>query len=639
MNTVQLNTAVVGSGAAGFCAALRLCRLGVEDVALITEGVKVGTSRNTGSDKQTYYKLSLAGDQPDSVAHMAQDLVAGGGVDGDNAYVEAALSTRAFLQLCDLGVPFPTNRFGEYVGYKTDHDPRARATSVGPLTSRYMTEALEAAARREGVTVYDNAQVISLIKNGNRVCGLLTVHPDDGTLTLFHCKNVIYATGGPAGIYADSVYPLGHSGGSGVAFEAGAVGQNLTEWQYGLASLTPRWNVSGTYMQVLPRFISVDADGVEREFLRDAFETEEACLDMVFLKGYQWPFDSRKVAAGSSVIDLLVYRERVLLGRRVYLDYRDNPFGHKINWGALSPETRDYLTRGGAAFGTPIERLSHLNAPAVALYADKGVFLTTERLEIALCAQHNNGGLAVDLWWQTNLEGLFAVGEVAGTHGVTRPGGTALNAGQVGAFRAAEYIAARRTGGPDEDEETFAALARPVWELHSHLLVELHAHPDNVQERTRQATRRMSEAGGAIRRADHLAAALAETRDELAHFPEQAGIGATARPGDAYRLRDLLIAQTVYLSAMLDYAENARTRGSALYYDPAGILRSGLEECFRFSLDDGEQNGFVRETVYHPAGCETRTRPVRPLPVGGGFFETVWRAYREGTYVDETDMN
>ena len=33
---------------------------------------------------------------------------------------------------------------------------------------------------------------------------------------------------------------------------------------------------------------------------------------MVFLKGYQWPFDVNKIFGGSSVIDLLVYQETVL---------------------------------------------------------------------------------------------------------------------------------------------------------------------------------------------------------------------------------------------------------------------------------------------------------------------------------------
>ena len=42
--------------------------------------------------------------------------------------------------------------------------------------------------------------------------GLLGLDLSDGSFVLFHCKNVVWATGGPAGIYADSVYPAGHRG-------------------------------------------------------------------------------------------------------------------------------------------------------------------------------------------------------------------------------------------------------------------------------------------------------------------------------------------------------------------------------------------------------------------------------------------
>ena len=69
---------------------------------------------------------------------------------------------------------------------------------------------------------------------------------------------------------------------------------------------------------------------------------------------------------------------------------------------------------------------------------------SSEPLEIAVCAQHNNGGLAGNIWWEsTNIKHLFPVGEVNGSHGVNRPGGSALNSGQVGGFRAAEFIANR----------------------------------------------------------------------------------------------------------------------------------------------------------------------------------------------------
>jgi thioredoxin reductase len=68
---VTLNTAIIGSGAAGYNAALRLTDYGVDDIAVITEGINMGTSRNTGSDKQTYYKMNLCADYPDSPKAMA----------------------------------------------------------------------------------------------------------------------------------------------------------------------------------------------------------------------------------------------------------------------------------------------------------------------------------------------------------------------------------------------------------------------------------------------------------------------------------------------------------------------------------------------------------------------------------------
>ena len=85
---ITLDALVIGTGAAGYNAALRLDDYGVKDIAVVTEGVKMGTSRNTGSDKQTYYKMNLCADYPDSPKAMATDLFNGKCVDGDNAYAE-----------------------------------------------------------------------------------------------------------------------------------------------------------------------------------------------------------------------------------------------------------------------------------------------------------------------------------------------------------------------------------------------------------------------------------------------------------------------------------------------------------------------------------------------------------------------
>ena len=74
-----VHSLVLGSGAAGLNAAIQLKRQGIDDVLIVSEGLDQGTSINTGSDKQTYYKLSLCGDNPDSPYAMATDYFSGGG--------------------------------------------------------------------------------------------------------------------------------------------------------------------------------------------------------------------------------------------------------------------------------------------------------------------------------------------------------------------------------------------------------------------------------------------------------------------------------------------------------------------------------------------------------------------------------
>ena len=71
----EFNTVIVGSGAAGYNGADRLFQYGQKDIALVTEGVCLGTSRNTGSDKQTYYKLTLSGSSPGTVRRWRQCFV------------------------------------------------------------------------------------------------------------------------------------------------------------------------------------------------------------------------------------------------------------------------------------------------------------------------------------------------------------------------------------------------------------------------------------------------------------------------------------------------------------------------------------------------------------------------------------
>ena len=171
MRNYDFDAVVIGTGCAGYNCADWLYDLGVTNIAIVTEAITAGTSRNTGSDKQTYYKMSLAGDAGDSARAMAETLFSGGAMDGDIALAEAANSAKSFMKLVNLGMRFPTNEYGEYVGYKTDHDPFERATSAGPLTSKFMTECLQKQAERLQIPTYDHLLAIEILKDENGVCG------------------------------------------------------------------------------------------------------------------------------------------------------------------------------------------------------------------------------------------------------------------------------------------------------------------------------------------------------------------------------------------------------------------------------------------------------------------------------------
>jgi len=635
----RVHTLVLGSGAAGLNAAVQLRNHGVEDVLIVTEGLEMGTSINTGSDKQTYYKLSLCGADADAPRLLAETFFAGNSMHGDLALVEAANSARAFLNLVNLGVPFPRDPYGQFVGYKTDHDPRQRATSIGPYTSREMCRALIREVRRREIPVREGRVAVELLtieQNGaRRAAGILALDPE-GRFETYLADNVVFAVGGPGGLYRTSVYPPVHTGAIGLALMAGARAQSLPESQYGMASTKFRWNVSGTYMQVIPAFVSTDADGRSnpREFLRDVYSDAGLQNSMVFLKGYQWPFDPRKIE-GSSLIDILVYIETVQKGRRVFLDFRRNPEGFSM--AGLSDEARTYLEKSRALQETPFLRLKQMNPGAIELYRDHGIDLEREPLEIAVCAQHNNGGLAGDAWWRSaNLARLFPVGEVNGSHGVYRPGGSALNSGQVGSLRAAEYIAAR-CAAPDLDAVRAAAAARSRARDLADWLRRCAAAKTPWRADRDAFQTRMSRAAAHIRSREELDRAVAEARQQWERLQTEGCAFGPGEAAEALRNRQLCFAHWVYLDAVRFQVESGvGSRGSAMVMDPKGRqAHPKLGERWRYAPENEEFRNRVLETTFQGDGTLRHVWvPRRPIPEGDHWFETAWAAFREGRIYD-----
>ena len=620
MRTYDFDAVVIGTGCAGYNCADWLYDLGYKNIAIMTERKNAGTSRNTGSDKQTYYKLSLAGDEGDSVMNMAETLFGGGAMDGDVALCEAANSAKCFMKLANLGVQFPTNDYGEYVGYKTDHDPYCRATSIGPYTSKKMTEVLEDSVLRKGITILDNAQAISILTDNGSVTGVLAINnrmKDGVEYIAVRAPHVVLATGGPAAIYADNVYPLSHTGNSSLALEAGADFSNLSEWQYGLASTDFRWNVSGTYQQVLPKYISIDKDGVEREFLKDYFETPSDMLKNVFLKGYEWPFDVRKIH-GSSYIDLLVYRESAILGRDVYMDFRYEPWGLENGFDVLDEVSYNYLKNSDALLPLPIERLRKMNPRAISLYLDHGIDITKEPLKVAVCAQHNNGGVRIDSNWQTNVTGLYTVGEAAGSLGIFRPGGSALNSCQVGSMRAAEHIVYQ---SKNTVSENFDAIVKAAIDTANELIEKTKSETSTLKTMRNRYGKRMSRDFAFLRDISVMSASIEEIGADIDSFSgdnlwkEYSEIPALFKNLDIIRMQEAVAATILYT------AKEFGSRGS-------GYVLDGTDFMDRLPVAENTDGRGKIVTVNKSEGISARCVPVRPIPTDRDlWFERVWNKY------------
>jgi len=656
----SLNTLIIGSGAAALNAAIRLHEQGVRDIAIATDNWGGGTSRNAGSDKQTYYKLSLAAGLPDSAFEMAKDLFSGGSMHGDIALVEAQNSLPAFFHLVDLGVPFPHDRHGGYPGYKTDNDPRGRATSAGPLTSRLMFEALAREVRNKSIPVLNRHEVIALLSEGQgdkkKTIGAIALDkknlgkPRRG-FVLFNAVNIILGTGGPAGIYKDSVYPESQVGSHGLAFEVGAVGQNLSESQFGLASTKFRWNLSGTYQQVIPRYFSTNQQGRdEREFLTEYFPDMGKLSTAIFLKGYEWPFDPGKILnCGSSLIDIAVYNETVVKKRRAFLDFSRNPSGggkvEEFSFNLLGREASSYLEKSAALLATPVQRLAKMNPPAVAIYKKQGIDLSRDPLEVALCAQHNNGGFKGNIWWESNIKHLFPVGEVNGSHGVRRPGGSALNSGQVGGLRAARFIARRYNRKPPALNAFLLSAGAQVKDklaLAEKMLDRKTENPAFIEQAREEIHKRVSSSGAAIRSARKAEEALEGAWALWARLNSEMRVRSPRELPAAFKILDLGLTHALYLEAIREYLEKGgKSRGSYLVLDSKGKEPCpGMDEMWRFSLNPPQ--AFVDQKILE-ISLDEKSKVVkkwvgiRPIPRDETWFENVWNDYREGRVVREED--
>ena len=232
-----------------------------------------------------------------------------------------------------------------------------------------------------------------------------------------------------------------------------------------------------------------------------------------------------------------------------------------------------------------------MNVGAIELYQSHGIDLYSEMLEIAVCAQHCNGGVAVDGDWQSDIKGLYVAGEAAGTFGVYRPGGSALNSTQVGAIRVAEYI---------------ASSGRKAASVPEYSLPNIKYGESNIKEMLDSLQTEMSRVADFDRRTDGMKALYKKVSDIYASFFDIATIADASEVAELFKLYDTVITERAALSAMIKSAEEIGTHGAAFV-----------------DRQPDKNAGSARKTRTLTRGADSYLEDVSPMPDPELWFETL----------------
>jgi uncharacterized protein YoaH (UPF0181 family) len=206
-----------------------------------------------------------------------------------------------------------------------------------------------------------------------------------------------------------------------------------------------------------------------------------------------------------------------------------------------------------------------------------------------------------------------------------------LNAGQVGAFRAAEYIAACRCDAVTEEAEeadrrcALSALAALQERCSRSARLDWRKERQIFQQR-------MSRKCAFIRQEGQIAEALQEAVEQLDAL-KQDGLACGSAPALAEALRNiqLLTAQLLYLETTLKQVQDGvGSRGSALVLAAGGkrVHPALSEQWCAIPEDTAFRNRLLTATLHENGAVEMQWEEARPVPHTDGWFENVWRDFR-----------
>lgn len=409
MNTLpehSCDVLIIGSGAAGLSLALRLA----------DQHQVIVLSKGPVTEGSTFYAqggIAAVFDETDSIdSHVEDTLIAGAGICDRHAVEFVASNARSCVQwLIDQGVLFDTHV--QPNGEESYHLPREgghshrRILHAADATGREVQSTLVSKAQNHpNIRVLERSNAVDLIVSDKiglpgtrRVVGAWVWNRNKETVETCHAKAVVLATGGASKVYQYTTNPDISSGdGIAMAWRAGCRVANLEFNQFHPTAL---------YHPQARNFLLTEALRGEGAYLKRPDGTR-----------FMPDFDERGELAPRDIVARAIDHEMKRLGADcMFLD--------------ISHKPADFIRQH---FPMIYEKLLGL-----------GIDLTQEPVPIVPAAHYTCGGVMVDDHGRTDVEGLYAIGEVSytGLHGANRMASNSLLECLVYGWSAAEDITRR----------------------------------------------------------------------------------------------------------------------------------------------------------------------------------------------------
>ena len=409
MNTLpehSCDVLIIGSGAAGLSLALRLA----------DQHQVIVLSKGPVTEGSTFYAqggIAAVFDETDSIdSHVEDTLIAGAGICDRHAVEFVASNARSCVQwLIDQGVLFdthvqPNGEESYHLTREGGHSHR-RILHAADATGREVQSTLVSKAQNHpNIRVLERSNAVDLIVSDKiglpgtrRVVGAWVWNRNKETVETCHAKAVVLATGGASKVYQYTTNPDISSGdGIAMAWRAGCRVANLEFNQFHPTAL---------YHPQARNFLLTEALRGEGAYLKRPDGTR-----------FMPDFDERGELAPRDIVARAIDHEMKRLGADcMFLD--------------ISHKPADFI---GQHFPMIYEKLLGL-----------GIDLTQEPIPIVPAAHYTCGGVMVDDHGRTDVEGLYAIGEVSytGLHGANRMASNSLLECLVYGWSAAEDITRR----------------------------------------------------------------------------------------------------------------------------------------------------------------------------------------------------